>query len=408
MSTVLDEALALREHGLALLPLAAGSKSPAVHVNRAIYGDTKTERFFRSRASAREVRAWVETDPTIGIGVICGDVSGGLVVIDVDDPTAFSDLKHPATPSVRTSRGRHIYTAAPAGTKSVTWPSGELRANGSKYVAAPPSRHPSGSTYEWECSFADVGGVLADLREVAGLPGLRTEGGLGSSSCLLPPPKEKDKRGKENWATDPASVRLMLRALGVDQRLGSAFRCVLPWHHDQRPSASVYAGDDGIFRYRCFSGCFGSEWLTLAEVFASVTAGELVRLRGPSQSRWYRRLAFDAGLVGADLPRLAQLPTDGEAVRKVAEGFQLLLALRALRDPHEAGIPFTATFGAPWCGVSAKQFEKARTKLSDADVIRPVGHTVIGGHKAVLWALGAGDLRRRQEAQARAAARRGQ
>jgi len=98
-----------------------------------------------------------------GIGIAVGACSGGLAVVDFDDPAAHeiwirenSEMAG-RMPAVRTARGVHYYFVS-SGHISGGWKSfsvagyvgkaGELKlANG--YVVAPPTRHPDGMLYEW-------------------------------------------------------------------------------------------------------------------------------------------------------------------------------------------------------------------------------------------------------------------
>jgi putative DNA primase/helicase len=91
--------------------------------------------------------------PWPGVGIVTGQISG-LVVLDADSPEAEAELKrrgHPVTPMVRTARGLHVYFAHPGGELPTRIGLGEgldLKGDGG-YVAAPPTRHPSGAHYEW-------------------------------------------------------------------------------------------------------------------------------------------------------------------------------------------------------------------------------------------------------------------
>jgi hypothetical protein len=89
----------------------------------------------------------------VGIGIICGEVSGHLVCRDYDVAAAYSEwaAKHPdlaaRLPTVKTARGFHVYFRWP-GQRTIYFEDGELRGEGA-YNAAPPSRHETGCVYEW-------------------------------------------------------------------------------------------------------------------------------------------------------------------------------------------------------------------------------------------------------------------
>jgi hypothetical protein len=99
-----------------------------------------------------------------GIGIACGKCSGGLAVIDFDDPAAHKIWirEHAEVaarmPAVKTARGIHYYFV-PAKRLQGAWKvfrvagfagkAGELKFERT-YVAAPPSKHPSGVRYKWQ------------------------------------------------------------------------------------------------------------------------------------------------------------------------------------------------------------------------------------------------------------------
>lgn len=89
------------------------------------------------------------------IGIVCGAVSGNLVVIDCDDPVTYQALcyvypEFVSSLTVETGKGFHIYTMAsePVQTTkfSLNGLTHHVKAEGS-YVVAPPSLHLSGRTY---------------------------------------------------------------------------------------------------------------------------------------------------------------------------------------------------------------------------------------------------------------------
>jgi hypothetical protein len=101
----------------------------------------------------------IEESPWPGVGIVTGAVSG-IVVLDADSPEAVEELTrrgHPATPMVKTARGVHAYFQHPGGELPTRIGLGnglDLKGDGG-YVVAPPSKHPSGSVYEWIISPED-------------------------------------------------------------------------------------------------------------------------------------------------------------------------------------------------------------------------------------------------------------
>jgi hypothetical protein len=145
-ATRLQEASEYLDRGWAVLPLRPASKEPHHEVLREVHGTTKWKPLAERRASRPEIQAWFDRDPATQVGVILGQPSGGLVVVDQDKPV--SGLKHPPGPTVQTGRGRHLYALADRRTATVKHAWGEVRGDGS-YVVAPTGMHPSGAEYLW-------------------------------------------------------------------------------------------------------------------------------------------------------------------------------------------------------------------------------------------------------------------
>lgn len=88
----------LCSHGLAVFPLRPGSKQPAVSP----WAKVATSNFNVARGYF--------SLPEMNVGIATGVQSGGLVVIDVDTPSAVPpELKDSTTLTVRTPRGIHFY-----------------------------------------------------------------------------------------------------------------------------------------------------------------------------------------------------------------------------------------------------------------------------------------------------------
>jgi hypothetical protein len=171
--TLLGDALAYHGRGWSVVPVKAGEKRPA---------ERSWNRFQTERATEAELRRWFRNGATVGIGVICGDVSGGLVCRDFDEMAAFEAWAGRfaalarTLPTVATNRGRHVYClgdmetirqASPTRGGILTFADGELRGGG--LCVLPPSIHPSGKAYRWAVPLpARVPRI--DLREAGFLP----------------------------------------------------------------------------------------------------------------------------------------------------------------------------------------------------------------------------------------------
>jgi hypothetical protein len=151
---------------------------------------------------------------------------------------------------------------------------------------------------------------------------------------------------------DPVVALACAQALGLPTtRIGQAFRCIL--HDDRHPSASLFSDPKtGALTYRDWHRKGEEEWYTLADVYATEVTGRDMRLKGPSMASWFLRLLVEAGIYRPVLVPARRLPpTVRPAVRKVYEGFLLLLGCKWLRSP---GVPttFTWQFAADWCRIS--------------------------------------------------------
>jgi|SRR5579871_3243123 len=165
-ATSLRHALAYLRAGFSVIPVRPdGTKIPAI--------DWKE--FQKRRATEAEVRGWYDTDQSLGVGIVCGAVSGGLKVLDFDSEDTWKayrkllDLQAPellkTIPAVRTpTGGMHLYLrglpSVPGNRKLAQRPLPgnkrqtliETRGEGGYVVApgSPGSCHPSGKLYVWQ------------------------------------------------------------------------------------------------------------------------------------------------------------------------------------------------------------------------------------------------------------------
>jgi len=151
----------LRE-GFSVFPVEAGTKRPAVIEGKRI----SWERFQDRKAAVEEIEKLFSRDGIDGIAVVCGKVSGGLIVLDFDGKDwakgfdrfmrAFPRLEK--TRKVITGSKRfHLWLRCSELPDDLTRKTRkfcdidsmvELRAN-KHYILAPPSLHPSGRRYEF-------------------------------------------------------------------------------------------------------------------------------------------------------------------------------------------------------------------------------------------------------------------
>jgi len=178
---VSEQALALyQEMGLCVIPIEGKRKKPLV----------AWKEYESRQPTKEELASWSEQYWSNGadanVGVVCGAVSGDLVVLDFDQMSAFDAFKSEwaamrggrnvadETVVVATGRGFHVYCRVKSMPKSRTLPNVEVKAEG-HYVVAPPSTHPSGKVYE----FVSQGvGKIVELNQLEDI-------GIPSSDDLL-------------------------------------------------------------------------------------------------------------------------------------------------------------------------------------------------------------------------------
>ncbi|MEC7819154.1 MAG: bifunctional DNA primase/polymerase [Pseudomonadota bacterium] len=120
--------------------------------------------FQSARPTPAQVADW--EGELANVGIVTGRLSN-LLVIDVDSDeaqTLIDGMDLPATPTVRTAKGRHYYFKHPAtevrNKVNLQGVRLDLRGEGG-YVVGPGSQHPDGAIYSWEVSPEDC--PIADL-----------------------------------------------------------------------------------------------------------------------------------------------------------------------------------------------------------------------------------------------------
>jgi hypothetical protein len=138
--------------GFSIIPIKNKEKIPLV----------EWKRYQIRPPNRREISEWLRVYWSTGanVGVVCGAVSGNLVVLDFDTDAAWNGFLATwkahrteeicaSTLVVKTSRGHQVYMRVSELMKKQKAAAGfDLQAEGS-YVVAPPSRHPSGAIYQF-------------------------------------------------------------------------------------------------------------------------------------------------------------------------------------------------------------------------------------------------------------------
>lgn len=175
--------------GFSVIPVEPHGKKPL--------GEWK--RYMTSAADRATVAGWAANN-NCNVGIITGKVSGAII-LDFDKAEAEAEahrLGMPDTVTVTTGRGRHYYfayTDHPV-CKPRDFPAGMDVQSDRKFVVAPGSVHPNGTTYEWEND--PLVYPLANLPEWL----------LGSGEN-----EPQDARGDEEVAKGPIVTRELLAHL---------------------------------------------------------------------------------------------------------------------------------------------------------------------------------------------------
>lgn len=168
MNELKKSAIEYAKKGLAVFPLIPRDKRPLT-----------ANGFKDATTDIAKIEEWWTINPSANIGIATGDVSGGLVVVDMDiddeeDKDGYQSFVKwtdetasilPDTWLSITGRGGyHMMFKSSFAVRSRTgWLDAvDVRANGG-YIVAPPSIHPNGRRYEWEEAPEDV--MIADTSD---------------------------------------------------------------------------------------------------------------------------------------------------------------------------------------------------------------------------------------------------
>jgi bifunctional DNA primase/polymerase-like protein len=238
LSSSLREAVLYQEHGLSLLPLSPGIKTPHIRPLEQMYGAPPGWKRFQEQAPSKtEIERWYQLDPDTGIGIVTGLVSG-LAVADYDS----GPIPELATPTVQTRRGAHLYFGTDEATRTRRFPQGDLKADGG-YVLAPSTRLNDGTRYQWLPSQSVDELPLLPLDAIAMLFGPQTHvqpaplvGEFEPALTDLPPillsddlhrylalPLTKAQRGEEGIDGSAMEMRLIHRLLASGYSIEQVF-----------------------------------------------------------------------------------------------------------------------------------------------------------------------------------------
>lgn len=142
----IDHALRYRARGWSVIPIRPGSKLPI----------PKSWTPYQTRlATEAEIKAWWKATPDAGIALVCGKISG-VIIVDIDKKNdgekSAAGVALPPTMVSRTGGGgnHYLYKWRPGlvGAKVGIAKGIDIRSDNS-YAILPPSSHASGNDYEW-------------------------------------------------------------------------------------------------------------------------------------------------------------------------------------------------------------------------------------------------------------------
>jgi len=150
----LDAAIEYASKGMAVFPLKAKGKDPLT-----AHGVKDATTNFNT------IKKWWTKYPNANVGIACGLVSGGLLVVDLDEKEngiSGKDTLHnwerdngrlpePTVRSITGKGGAHLFFYIDHEEKNkVNLLDGVDIRSDNGYIVAPPSIHPNGRRYEWE------------------------------------------------------------------------------------------------------------------------------------------------------------------------------------------------------------------------------------------------------------------
>lgn len=180
----------------------------------------------------------------------------------------------------------------------------------------------------------------------------------------------------------PIQARLagFLGLIVPDANEKTLMHSVLPGHPDVRPSMGVRWSADGThILIRDFSNHFTDTYSQLdyniVRLYATMRYKTLVpRMKPPEFVVWFLRLMVDAGIIDVSkMKKKFALPSFGNAIWKVATGFQLLDAIKQLYSGYDGTTTFADRFSAAWCGVEPSAANRAKKALHEGGYLHLEG-----------------------------------
>ena len=230
MNKILEIALEYSKNGFSIMPVYPNSKNPVL---------IEWQQFSYRKPTLAEINKWFNNNKTYNIGIVCGEASNNLEILDIDDPRIFeaffSDIK---TLQIRTqSGGYHLYFKvnrfSTNRVKLDKWPI-DFRTNGGFVMAPPSEMNEKKWTIARESEIAEIENLEEFVR--ARLPQIETPFELEEVFLKSIPTITILKK----------YITTEIKSIGNQQYQTN---CPFPNHDDKTPSFAIYED-----HYYCF-GC---------------------------------------------------------------------------------------------------------------------------------------------------------
>jgi len=249
---IYQAALAYYKAGLSIIPLKG--KRPSLK---------SWSRYQTTPPTPDEIRAWQKKGLFHNVGIVCGAVSGNLVVLDFDGLGAygafamlFPTLAETYTVATGSGKGKHLYLTVekpPATVKAMETVFGnvELRSDGSQ-VVTPPSIHPvTGKPYTVEKSLdiLHVADLDAVVKWIESLQAPRRE-----KAPAWRPPRDLPANGNINPDIIEAIADKLRTGRHRERREWINCSCIYPERHkngDRHPSFGFNIQSGYAHCYKC-------------------------------------------------------------------------------------------------------------------------------------------------------------
>jgi len=215
--------------GFSFIPVKKREKKPLI----------EWAEYQKRRPTPQEIQQWQNQDTNISI--VCGKISGNLLVIDFDKPETYEKTKHllpPNTPIVKTGKGYHAYvkTTSPIKKTKILNEQGEtlidFQGEGS-LVVAPPSIHPTGKQYQWLTEPQQIplyeGDPVQDFKEELGIT--KNQEIIIVSELLKP-----QKKGNRNNAALKLATFYRRKGLNKEQTT----KLLTEWNNKNQPPLPLH------------------------------------------------------------------------------------------------------------------------------------------------------------------------